>query len=405
MKNLLKTLIETETCVGCGLCANCFPDKIKIHFDDGCYLPVLSEALNQTEIQQLERLCPITNQKYSEMSNARSFSKETGFYIGYYHGYSTDSDVRFRSATGGGITGLLLYLIQENVVDAVLQTRASMNPFQCETVISRTTEEILRCSGSIYAPNCLLQGLNKTLQEVERLAIVGKPCDLRAIDHYLREHTELRSKTIIKINFLCGGLPKLDSTYQVLNALGCKDPKQVESIRYRGFGWPGEFVAKLKDGSPDLTMSYADSWGKYLGRDTLLCCKLCMDSVGELADFTFGDAWVTDSNGYPVFNNSDGINLILTRSRMAESIFQDKTLQKYLFIEKASVAEFKKIQPSQAMRRTTALYKMRAAKFARLPFNQVSWPYLKKISNEKLGVEKKARSFLGALKRIIRIKK
>ena len=405
MKNsVIDKLIDKELCVGCGLCASLSNNKITMTVDNGLYLPKIDEEMSDEEVQKFEQICPMINQSYQKvMDNNKNFTKTVGFNIGYYHGYSTDRDIQFQAATGGGITGFLLYLIKEDIVDVVLQIKTGKDAFSCQAVVSKNANDVESCKGSRYAPSCLLSDFKNVISQFDRIAVVGKPCDLRAIDNFLASYPEYKNKLIIKINFLCGGLPKIDGTYQILNALGCDDFMNIEEITYRGNGWPGEFTATKRDNQEKLTMSYDDSWGKYLGKNILLGCKLCIDSVGDCADISFGDGWKTNEKGYPVFNEENGIDLIITRTLLAEKLLKGASEKKYLFVEKADIGEFSKIQPSQHIRRTTAKYKLSAARVCGLPVKGIDKDYVEYISDDNIAFKKKVRSFLGTIKRIKRV--
>ena len=90
------------------------------------------------------------------------------------------------------------------------------------------------------------------------------------------------------------------------------------AFRYRGNGWPGQATATLRDGNT-RSMSYHDSWGKILSHHVQHRCKVCADGTGTAADLVCADAWVSDERGYPVFEERDGVSLIVTRNAKGEA--------------------------------------------------------------------------------------
>ena len=53
-------------------------------------------------------------------------------------------------------------------------------------------------------------------------------------------------------------------------------------------------------------MGYDASWGGVLTRHVQFRCRICPDGIGDDADIAFADAWHTDTDRNPVFNEAEG---------------------------------------------------------------------------------------------------
>jgi len=390
---------QYELCSSCGLCESFFKKTVKMDLTtEGRYYPKLIENMTQEDNEKFRRLCPVTN--YTSPKSSKNFHHIIGHYFDYYYGYSCDDSIRKRASTGGGITSFASFLLKKKYVDGVFHLGKTVDIFRAEGVLSKTVEDIVGNAGSKYMPATLLINILEILDKEECIAIIGKPCDLRGIDNLLELMPHLRKKIFLKISFLCGGVPSINSTYKIINEFGV-DKNNVQELQYRGNGWPGQFQIKTND-EKNYSMNYDTAWGKNLGRTVPLACKLCFDSIGDSADIVFGDAWECDESGYPIFNESDGRNLIITRNKKADFLLNQSSETEFLKIEKADVSDFCKMQPSQTIRRSSAKIKSRVISF--FPLRKISYDsnYIRMLSSSNFSKIKVAKLYIGTIKRIFK---
>src|SRR5690606_15477419 len=164
-------------------------------------------------------------------------------------------------------------------------------------------------------------GLGPLLDGTDRLAFVGKPCDVAALRALAAEDPRVNLRFPVMLSFFCAGVPAQAGAEAVLAALGT-DLAATESFRYRGNGWPGQATAVLADGSR-RSMSYHDSWGGILSRHVQHRCKLCADGTGTAADLVCADAWESDARGYPLFEEAEGISLIVARTALGARLLDE----------------------------------------------------------------------------------
>ncbi len=216
-----------------------------------------------------------------------------GRYLGCYVGHATDESIRCSSASGGLVSSLLIFALEHGLIDGALVTRMCRDdPLQPESFIARTKEEILAAASSTYGP----VPVNATLQEIlgsdDRIAVVGLPCHIQGIRKAEQRIPELARQIRYRISLACSMNFSFRGTERFLQNLGIT-PANVAAFEYRGWGWPGSVLVRLKDGA-ECTIPYAECY-RQLGPYSLWRCTLCSDMLGELSDLTCGDAWTRDS--------------------------------------------------------------------------------------------------------------
>lgn len=383
----------TEYCTGCGLCKSI--RNVEFYKDEKGYeYPKLTEK----EIEFCKEVCPAGGKALLETSGSQVWGNAEEVYLGW----SEDDDVREKASSGGMLTTLCLYLLEKEIVDGIIQTKVDdHSAYGTKTVISRTREDILECKGSRYAISSPLKEIRQLLEEGEKYAFVGKPCDVSALAMYLKKDAEMKEQIPYLFSFFCAGVPSESANIKLLKELNCADPKDCVSLQYRGNGWPGYAMAVKKDGT-QTQMTYEDSWGKILGRDVRKSCRFCIDGIGEMADISCGDAWYLTEDKKPSFAEASGRNVVFARSEKGTRLLERAFEEGYVHLEdyRGQLDDLKFIQKYQYERKAT----MGAMLTALRIFRKAAPDYDKKKMREYgKGVSRKRRvkRFLGSCKRIM----
>lgn len=386
-------------CAGCGACAGAFPDKLTMEMSPPGFLrPREIAPLNSTEEDALARFCPALGQTVD--AKGRSDHTLWGPYLEMRTGWSTDPEVRFAGASGGALSGLLLHLLESGEVEAVVQiAAASDRPIANRTVISTDRAGVLASAGSRYAPSAPLSQLTDLLASGRRHAFVGKPCDVVALRALASERSEIAAAFPVLISFFCAGVPSEAGGRAVLTALGT-ELEEVESFRYRGQGWPGRATAILKDGR-EASMSYHDSWGGILSKHVQHRCKICADGTGKAADIVCADAWESDAAGYPVFDEAEGISLIVGRTEVGVRVLKDAVTAGQIETDTFDVKLLAAIQPGQRERRRALLARLLALRLAGRPVPLYKGLHLWSAARQNPFL-RNLKNFLGMFRRVLR---
>lgn len=338
-----------ECCTGCGLCHSVAGTKLKTD-DMGFVRPE-----NTQEGGILESLCPT----YLYMDGVHKFSI-WGEYKSVFEGYSSDENVRYRASSGGALTEISIYLLENCIVDGIIHTGVSdTDPMGTQTFVSTSADDVKAHMGSRYSVSSPLADIMQVLEQGKTYAFIGKPCDVAALKRYRETNQTLSDQIILTLSFFCAGVPSSRINEKLLSQMGTSKDR-VKSFQYRGNGWPGYATAIDIDGTTHQ-MSYQEAWSKYLGRDVNKICRYCMDGIGEFADISCADLWYL-KNDNPDFSEHPGRNIIFCRNEKGIEIVNKACEAGYLFIKDCSevMPEFEKYQPYHYSRRVTMKYRLLA---------------------------------------------
>jgi coenzyme F420 hydrogenase subunit beta len=133
------------------------------------------------------------------------------------------------------------------------------------------------------------------------------------------------------LTFCCAGTPSTGASADLLREHQV-DLQRIQSLNYRGFGWPGGFASTDETGNLTQHLGYLDSW-HILQKKRPFRCKLCPDGLGELADISCGDAW----HRYDKEKENPGLSIAMVRTSRGREL-----------LKKALDAEFVTLEPSSA---------------------------------------------------------
>lgn len=395
----IENIVDAQLCVGCGACSQVVPGRIHMALDHKGYLrPRISEPLQAHEQQRAVAVCPGV-EVLSDSANP-DYHPLWGPLRASRVGWSTNPQLRHQASSGGGLSALATYLLEQGKVDAVLHLGvAADDPLRNEFKISRTAADVAAFAGSRYAPGAPLTGLLDAIGQFGRIAVIGKPCDIVAVRKLAAHHAEVASRLQYCLSFMCAGVPSLQGTHAVVRALGFQ-PDELSNFRYRGNGWPGQATATSRDGRSN-GMSYDDSWGKILNRHLQFRCKICIDGTGEYADITCADAWYGTDDGYPSFDEQEGRSLVLSRTALGEQLVQQAVASGYLQVEQLPVEHIERMQPYQASRKRLTLSRVAAMRLFGRQIPRYSYRFLWRLAREA-SLKANVRSFAGMARRLAR---
>lgn len=353
---LTDRIVAADLCSGCGACAALAPQSVSFGLDDEGFLrPRPNSRLSRTARKQVSGVCP-GQQQMPEMQGDQHHPI-WGSYRKLFEGWSSDVDIRFESASGGALTAVLAHLLKTGEVDGVLSVAADPeNPLGNRSVISRTKGDLLAQAASRYAPSAPLLEVPKLLERGERLAFVGKPCDVAGLRNWAKIDARIDAVFPIKLAFFCAGVPSQKGAEALVEKLGVR-PEEVAAFRYRGRGWPGRSALATKE-EQERSLSYAESWGAVLSKHVQPRCRICADGIGLEADIVFADAWTVDDRGYPEFEERDGRSLVLARSRAGLELVHDAARDGDLVLQASDINVIAPMQPGQLRRRQELLARL-----------------------------------------------
>ncbi len=395
----LARVARGDLCAGCGACAAIAPGRVAMDLAAPGFLrPVQSGALTAAEDARVAEVCPGLGQVVE--AESRTDHVLWGPFVAMHTGWAADPRLRHAGASGGALSGLLVHLVESGTVEAVLQTGADpARPWGNAPALSTDRAGIEAAAGSRYAASAPLAEVPACVASGRRHAFVGKPCDAAALRALAARDPDVARAFPVILSFFCAGVPSERGAREVLAALGTP-PDEVAAFRYRGQGWPGRATATLKDGS-ERSMSYHESWGGVLSRHVQHRCKVCADGTGTAADLVCADAWESDTEGYPLFEEADGVSLVVARTPLGAEILAAAVAAGHVAVQPFDPAGLAAIQPGQRERRRALLARLLALRLALRPVPAYRGLHLVAAARQN-PARRNFRNFFGMLRRALK---
>ena len=336
MKRSIQKIVADNLCVGCGTCYSECPVGAITMVKRDVFVPFIN-ADKCDGCGLCEFVCPGYHVDY-KMFESKTVVKVKnhpliGTYIDTYLGHARNRSVRFMGSSGGVITAVLMYALENEIIDgALVVVTNGINPM---IIIARSSLELKEAMGSKYIPVPLNVGLKEILDMDGRFAFVGLPCHLLGLDRITILNPVLAKKIVLKLGLFCGRGFDYHYLHYILKDLGIR-PASIRKIRFRGYGWPGkvfiDYVSKGKN--KEVYVDYA-RFGRYSGSYLFIPkrCLFCPDHTAELADISFGDAWLKEVRKI----DSEGTSIIVTRTATGNKILLDATRAGFINTSKSSV--------------------------------------------------------------------
>ncbi len=342
----IEGIVDSGLCTGCGTCFSICPRNaimINRSYSKGVYEPVVDHELcNKCSL--CKNVCPGNILDLGEMNRlvftAEPKDRLVGHIVNCYLGYSESYKVRYNGASGGIITEMLLFLLEENIIDGALVVRMSeSNPLEPEPIIARSKEEVLSASTSKYCPVSMNIALKDILMLPGQYAVVGLPCHIHGIRKVGIVNPTIKKKIVLHLGIFCGGCPNFLATEYLIERLKIENQK-IKQIKYRGQGWPGSMTLRLDKPDQIISIEYEKYYTDIFGSFLSWRCTICNDALAELADLSFGDAWL------PELKNIDtiGSSVVVSRNYFADSLLKDMIKKRRISLVLTSVEKIKESQ-------------------------------------------------------------
>lgn len=324
----LQDIISNRLCTGCGACAALAPAHVEMaETADANRRPKCASDVPNELDAFLARSCPSVAAKETDVSNP--VAQAWGPVLEVWEGYATDEDIRFSGSSGGAVTAISLAAMKSAAFAGTLHVKASLkNPKLNEARLSKNRQDLMAGAGSRYAPASVADRLDLVADADGPCVIVGKPCDIAGANAVGSLRKDVARNTGLTISIFCAGTPSHRGTDALLDHLGKPREAGLQSLRFRGNGWPGDMVAKWidEDGqSRSGATSYADGWGNILQKHRQWRCMTCADHTGQVADLSVGDPWQT-----PTAEGGHGKSLIIVRTERGRAMLRRAVAGGYL---------------------------------------------------------------------------
>ncbi len=327
----LQDIVSNRLCTGCGACAALAPAHVKMsETSDENRRPKCVSHLPKELDAFLAQSCPSVSPRETDV--ATQVTQAWGPVFEVWEGYAADEDIRFSGSSGGVVTAISLAAMQSAGFAGTLHVKASLkNPKLNEACLSKTRQDLMAGAGSRYAPASVADRLDLVADAGGPCVVVGKPCDIAGVNAVGVLREEVAQNTGLTISIFCAGTPSHQGTEALLDHLGKTHEAELQSLRFRGNGWPGDMVASWTEEngqSHSARTTYADGWGNVLQKHRQWRCMTCADHTGEVADLSVGDPWQTPSE-----EGGHGKSLVIVRTERGRTMLRRAVAAGYLILE------------------------------------------------------------------------
>ena len=325
-------VVNNGFCVGCGACSVKSGGALEMQVDQhGLFRPAIERA-SVDVLQSVDSICPFSDASPDEtvlgqalfQDSVKHHDERTGFYTSTFAGRITDDALIERSSSGGLTTWAAAQLMRSGEVDGVIHVGALEEQSRLfEYAISEDIGQLYGKTKSRYYTVCFSDVVLKLRGNGRRYLFIGVPCFVKAMRLLCREDSTLRAQVPYCFALVCGhlkspafaelfawqmGVPPADLAafdFRVKDASQPAPKYSVRALRSRD-------RAAFTHSAPSL---YGSNWGHAFFQ--LKACDACDDVMGELADATFGDAWLPEYDA-----NWRGTSIVISRSERLDQLLR-----------------------------------------------------------------------------------
>lgn len=329
----ISKVVQSQVCTGCSTCFSFCPEECIdiIETRQGIYQPVIDESkCNQCGV--CVKVCG--NSDFVHKNHVLNSEAEfIGNVIHCYTGFSNWDPVRINSSSGGLVTQLSIFCLENKIVDGVICVdKKTGDPARFEARIYRTIDQVRSGGKSKYIPVPLNQILKEIINEMgkNQYLFIGLPCHLKGLNRAENLSKVLKEKIPLKFGLFCSHTPTTQGTDFLINQ--CKiSKKKIKSISYRDQGWKVAFTARDEAGK---TVKFNDFWSKYFGLNffTAKYCFFCDDLLNRECDLSFGDAWLDEYK-----EDNKGVSLVISRTLAGENLLRTASQANQIFVNRTNI--------------------------------------------------------------------
>ncbi len=319
-ETLEEEVIKKGKCTHCGACISVCPDyNIEWGLDDR---PRMDKGKGMCKnCTECYDGCHRVNGHFKSkeldeylFGRARKVNETLGIYKKIVSARAKDEEILKYAQDGGIATAIAIYLLEKNEVDGVITTGKTEGNgnWKPKPIIARDKRELLSASGSKYYIAPILMKLKDGVidMELDRLAIIGLPCQIRSARYLQMIEADLAPAITVTIGLFCTKNYEYDKLSALIRANGI-NMKDVNKMDVSG----GKF--HIYSNSNDITVSL-----KEMEDIVPAFCSDCEDYAAEFADISVG------SNG-----STKGWSTVIIRT--------DKGLQLFTELEEKGYIEIK----------------------------------------------------------------
>ncbi|MCP3931669.1 MAG: 4Fe-4S dicluster domain-containing protein [Bacteroidetes bacterium] len=342
-EKLENDVIKKGLCTRCGVCVGVCPVQV-IELNDELFPSLVGKC---TECKLCTQCCPGGDVDLPGLSRemfnvGRSADELVGYVKEHKVTYTVDEKIRSRGSSGGVVTGLLVHLLEKEVIQgAIVVGMNPEKPYMPKGILATTREEIEASSQSKYCITPSMEVLNLLRKAKGQYAVVGLPCQIQGLRKLAHADPRLFKKIYCILGLYCNCTLQPNGHLEAIAA--CNIPLQeVGRFNFRDHGWPGGFCVDMVDGSkvPLHTINIKNVMNVMFRLFGAKRCYLCIDALAEYSDISFGDFWSFDYDDD--LAKLQRCTLTSVRTKRGSEIMQRAVADAAVVVHKLPVERFSK---------------------------------------------------------------
>lgn len=302
-ESLEKFVIKPRICVGCGSCVAACPFNC---LEYTAYGPKIISECKSCGI--CAQICPRFDfsMHLSErfvFGRERTVNEEFGIYKRIVIAQTTSDDVMKVCQDGGVVTSLLLFALENGLVNgAVISDESSNEPLKAVPKLALSRDEMLHCAGTRYTYSPSMLALrDAVLRKIGKVIFVGTPCQIHAVRKIqmlpLKKYADVLD---ISIGLFC----RESFTYEGLVNKFLQEKMRITPSEISRMNIKGKLILKMRNGEVKIASL------KDIGEYACGFCATCPDFSAELADISAGGLGL------------EGWTLTIIRTERGEELFK-----------------------------------------------------------------------------------
>jgi len=323
--HLNREVIKKNICTLCGACvASCPVDSVEITDET----PKLTGIC--VRCGMCYSACPRTedyvgNVEKTLFGREREEGEAIGIFKEIYTARTLLDDVRKKCQDGGIVTTLLVYALENGLIDAaVVSGRDPKEPWKPVPMVALTREEIINAAGTRYSVSPNVSALGMAVKEYfkSKVGFVGTPCQVLAV-RKLQYHPAAATKIGERVAYVIGLFCMENFSYAPFIKKFIGEEKGIPLSEVTKFSIEkGKFYVYKGD---TIALEMKVSELKNYARPA---CHVCPDLTAELADISVGS-----------IGSDRGWSTVVIRTDKGKELFEAAVEAKFIEAKKLSLED------------------------------------------------------------------
>jgi len=325
--NNISHITNNALCTACGACSGICPSNvIEMVTNTAGYL--IANINNDLCINcgKCAKICPSNPENMLSIETDDIFH---GVCLAGYVGYASDNTIRQKSQSGGIVTALLCYLLEQNKIEGAIVNNLNSQTRRPQALLASSKSQIIDACGSYYAQSSVVKTILEHSNKSIAAVVLG--CQAESLQ-LIREKYPNVTLPKYTIGLICAGQYGGNMIDDLIEQSEC-DPKQISEFRFRdkSYGWPGDVHA---------TTSTNDYWLPKEKRHDLKQiyelhrCIACYDQMNVFSDIVCGDPWGISHKQQP-----EGHTVVIARTETGKKLLEDAAKDGAIILEDLSIGD------------------------------------------------------------------